>query len=127
MIKKLLTVAGIVLLGLTGIVVAGIIVFVCLMESGSSKSYEELAFKTKNDIAALTEIAEFPEIEYLKHSHDNWEGHTWTEHKFQDTNSVDGLIREIVLKIASEENVYWRKDSLQGRKTRSSSAESMSM
>lgn len=71
MIKKLLTVVGIALLGLTGIVVAGIIAFICFMQSGSSKSYEELAFKTKNDIAALTEIAEFPEIEYLKHSHDN--------------------------------------------------------
>ena len=113
MIKKLLTVAGIVLLGLTGIVVAGIIIFICLMESGSSKSYEELAFKTKNDIAALTEIGDFPEIEYLKHSHDNWDGHTWTEHMFQDTNSVDELIREIELKIDSKENVYWRKDSLQ--------------
>ena len=115
MIKKQLTVAGIALLGLIGIIVAGIIAFVCLMETGSSKSYEDLTFKTKNDIAALTEIAEFPEIEYLKHSHDNWEGHTWTEHKFLDTNSVDGLIREIELKIASEENAYWRKDSVQGQ------------
>lgn len=113
MIKKLLTVAGIALLGLTGIIVAGIIAFICFMESGSSKSYEELVFKTKNEIAALTEIADFPEIEYLKHSHDNWEGHTWTEHKFQDTNSVDELIRDIEQKIASKENVYWRKDSVQ--------------
>jgi hypothetical protein len=32
---------------------------------------------------------------------------------FQDTNSVDGLIREIELKIDSKENVYWRKDSVQ--------------
>lgn len=46
MIKKLLTVVGIALLGLIGIVVAGIIAFVCLMESGSSKPYEDLAFKT---------------------------------------------------------------------------------
>lgn len=46
MIKKLLTVVGITLLGLIGIVVAGIIAFVCFMQSGSSKSYEELAFKT---------------------------------------------------------------------------------
>lgn len=69
-------------------------------------------FKTKNDIAALTDIAEFPEIKHLSSSHDSW-GHQWTEHMFQDTNSVDGLIREIELKIDSKENVYWRKDTVQ--------------
>lgn len=70
-------------------------------------------FQIKNDIAALTDIADFPEIRHLSSSHDNWEGHTWTEHMFLDTNSVDGLISEIEHKIASKENVYWRKDTLQ--------------
>lgn len=100
------------------VMVSPIFIFIYAVIIGYTVYYTSITprtihFKTKNDIAALTEIAEFPEIEYLKHSHDNWEGHTWTEHKFLDTNSVDGLIREIELNIASGENVYWRKDSVQ--------------
>lgn len=79
----------------------------------TSSTPRTIHIKTRNDIAALTGIAGFPEIEYSNSSADYWEGDTWTEHKFQDTNSVDGLIREIELNIASGENAYWRKDSVQ--------------
>lgn len=70
-------------------------------------SYEELLFTSREEIAAITEIENFPEFEYVDNFRDNWDGATNIEYRFTDSTQVNNLFKEIKLKLKDKENIFW--------------------
>lgn len=74
--------------------------------------YEELSFTSREEIAAITEIEDFPEFEYINNTRDGMDDITWIRNKFKDEEKVMQLIAKIESKLAEQENVFWIKDTI---------------
>jgi hypothetical protein len=90
------------------------IIFLCILAVNLNKplEYDELPFKTKEDMCALTGFEEFPEFEYMGNSKDGWDGIVWTEFRFSDEKSAEVLMQQIEAELKNEDNIFWSKDSL---------------
>ena len=90
------------------------IIFLCILAVNLNKplEYDELPFKTKEDMCALTGFGEFPEFEYMGNSKDGWDGIVWTEFRFSDEKSAEVLMQQIEAELKNEDNIFWSKDSL---------------
>ena len=78
-----------------------------LISLNKSISYEDLPFTAREDIAAIVEIADFPEFEYIAHSHDGWNGTNFTQNRFKNTAEVEKLFDNLKTKMADQDNVFW--------------------
>lgn len=74
--------------------------------------YDKLLFTSREEIAAITEIEDFPEFEYINNDRDDWDGITWTRNKFKNEDDSKLLIEKIERKLSEEENYLWYKDDL---------------
>lgn len=72
--------------------------------------YEDLPIKTHHDIALLTEISNFPEVEYLDNSFIS--KRTSISFKFKNQKEIETLIQKLDNKILKSENIFWSKDKL---------------
>ena len=90
------------------------IIFMCILMVNQNKplEYDELPFKTKDDMCALTGFGEFPEFEYMGNSKDGWDGIVWAEFRFSDEKSAEVLKQQIEAELKNEDNIFWSKDSL---------------
>ncbi|MBR5466391.1 MAG: hypothetical protein IKU79_03165 [Bacteroidaceae bacterium] len=90
------------------------IIFLCILAVNLNKplEYDELPFKTKEDMCALTGFEEFPEFEYMGNRKDGWDGIVWTEFRFSDEKSAEVLMQQIEAELKNEDNIFWSKDSL---------------
>ena len=90
------------------------IILLCILAVNLNKplEYDELPFKTKEDMCALTGFEEFPEFEYMGNSKDGWDGIVWTEFRFSDEKSAEVLMQQIEAELKNEDNIFWSKDSL---------------
>lgn len=81
-----------------------------------SVPYEELPFTAREEIAAITEIADFPEFEYIAHSHDGWDGTNFTQNRFKNAAEVEKLFDKLKSKMADPDNVFWTSIPLSDKK-----------
>lgn len=75
-------------------------------------SYEELKLTSRNEISKITDISNFPDFEYQSNKHYSWDGTTRIFYHFTDEKAATKLLTHIDSIIGSEDNIYWRKDSL---------------
>lgn len=78
----------------------------------SPRSFDELPFTSRDDIALITEISDFPEFEYINNSVDDWYSIIYTRNKFKDEDKVAELFKTIEIKLNNKDNIYWYKDTL---------------
>ena len=78
--------------------------------------YEKLSFTSREEIAAIAEMPDFPEFEYLTHSHDGWNGSNYIENRFKDTTAVVKFLGKLQSKVSEAENVYWTRVPLTSKK-----------
>lgn len=71
-----------------------------------SISFEELPFTSREEIAAITEIEDFPEFEYLKNNRDGWSGVIFIQNKFKG-DDITLLLKKVESKLTDKENVFW--------------------
>lgn len=88
------------------------IVVYMIATSNAPLPYEKLLFTSREEIAAITEIDDFPEFEYINNDRDDWDGITWTRNKFKNKDDSKLLIEKIERKLSEEENYLWYKDDL---------------
>lgn len=74
--------------------------------------YNNLPFTSRGEIAAITEIPNFPEFEYIDNSRDAWSGNISIDYRFKNKKDVVNLLNELHRKVNDSENVYWEKDTL---------------
>lgn len=84
-----------------------IFLFLGLTTESKSKAYESLSFTSREEIAAITEIADFPEFEYLNNTYYGWDDVTYTRHKFTNEKEVEKLFSVIESKIVDRDNIFW--------------------
>lgn len=70
-------------------------------------SDEEQAFTSREEIAAITEIENFPTFEQIKHQRYGWDDTNYAENRFEYEEEVALLFAEIEAKLADEDNIYW--------------------
>lgn len=74
--------------------------------------YDELLFTSHEDIVAITEIADFPEFEYVTNTREDFGDVNYTENRFKNEEDAEKLFLEIESKLMDKENIFWSKDSL---------------
>ena len=96
------------------LIVCIVIALVVVFYIGISQpfTYDDLLFKSRQEIAAITEIQNFPEFEYIRHSHNNWDGSTFAENRFTDEAKAEAFYAKIGEKAFGKDNVYWSKQSI---------------
>ena len=87
-----------------------------IISLNKSVSYEELPFTAREEIAAIAEIADFPEFEYVAHSHDGWDGTNFTQNRFKNAAEVEKLFDKLKSKMADPDNVFWTRIPLSDKK-----------
>ena len=70
-------------------------------------AYEDLLFTSRQEIAAITEIDDFPEFEYTKNTTDRIIGETIVYYEFVDSLATKNLDKEIELKLQDKDNIFW--------------------
>ena len=73
-------------------------------------NYEDLPVKTHHDIGLLTEISNFPEVEYLDNSSISKQASI--SFKFKNQEEVEELMSKLEKEALKGENIFWSKDSL---------------
>lgn len=74
--------------------------------------YEKLDFTTREEIASITEILDFPEFEYVDNTHDGYTGVYTVHYLFKNEEEVKTLFEALSSKYDSEDNIFWTTDSL---------------
>jgi len=74
--------------------------------------YDELRFTSHDEIAAITEIPDFPQFKYVRNSHDGWDGTTTTWNEFTDSIEVARLFAHLDSIVGDKDNIYWSRDTL---------------
>lgn len=74
--------------------------------------YNRLQFTSHDDIAAITKIPNFPEFEYQTNIHNGLDCTTTIKYVFKDKEQVDQLFRYLDSEVSSEDNIYWKKDTV---------------
>lgn len=75
--------------------------------------YDKLPYTSRGEIAAITEIPNFPEFEYIDNSYDGWLGMvTCINYHFKSEDDALNLLQELKRRCGDKENIYWAKDTL---------------
>lgn len=88
----------------------------CVCTYDSSIAYENLKFTSRNDIAAITEIEDFPEFEYVDNTSRGLGNVRVTENRFTNSEEAEQLRDILDKKVESEDNIFWRKSSITDKK-----------
>ena len=73
--------------------------------------YEDLLFTSQQEIAAITEIDNFPEFEYIENIKDRFMGETTVYYKFIDSLAIENITKTIELKLQDEDNIFWHDEN----------------
>lgn len=96
---------------------AAIITYAIIFASFSTNQplpYEKLPFTSHDEIAAITEVVDFPTFEYEGNSHDKSSCETRVRYIFKDSVAVLKLYETLEKRCSSDDNLYWTKDTLTG-------------
>lgn len=103
---------GITLLSPAAIVTDIIIILVTIAFYSPSLPYDELDFTSRNDIAAITEIPDFPEFEYRGNRPNSWDGTYVVQYRFKDEDAADKLFATLRQKCCTDDSIFWSQDSI---------------
>lgn len=106
------SVYGWLLVLLSPIAIFTYILFAFFIDFNKPLPYDKLPYTSHEDIVAITEIADFPEFEYITNTRDDFEGINYTENRFKNEKDVEKLFLEIESKLIEKEKIFWSKDSL---------------
>ena len=107
------SVYGWMLVLLSPIAILVYILFAFFINFNKPLPYDKLPYTSHEDIAAITEIADFPEFEYVTNTKDDFGGVNYTENRFKNEKDVEQLFLKIESKLIDKENIFWSKDTLQ--------------